>query len=102
MLCWQKEWLGLYLDESSVGGVPTQNWLLLLSLGGQERVNFAPSFGSRCIGSEIGSEYGFAVSSSAVAGGFWTNNMLSHCVGSFGGAGILEMDPVHWVNGKSA
>ena len=53
----QQQRLGFYLDEAIVRGAPTQNWLPLLSLGGQERADFAPAFGGKRAGSEIDIEY---------------------------------------------
>ena len=90
------------MDKASVGGAPTQNRLPLLSLGEQEKADFAPMFGGEHTGSEIGSEYGFPVSNGAASGSFWTNDMLGHGVGGAGGAGMAEKDPVHRINGESS
>ena len=91
----------MYLDEASVRGTPTQNRPLSLSLGGQEKADFAHTFGGERARSEIGSEYGLPVSSGAETGAFWTNDALGPGVSGAGGAGILETDPMDGVNSES-
>ena len=88
--------------DTSVKRAPTQNRLPALSLEGQKEADFAPTFGSECIGSEIGHEHSLTVSSGAATSDFWTKDTLGCCVGSADGAGIIEIDPVHGVNGENA